>query len=704
MISASGFATTIAWYNWTAKKDLFDEDAQPIARMVNSINQVQRRPARKLLWHPVSDNETLFVGEAIRTSVNSEAIIQFLNSDTRIELEPDSAIILEESAGEIALNFLQGNLFVRSSGEAGEAQVRVRTGDRDIALNNSDLNLSRDSASGELDLQVLRGTAQVKSESGETLTLDINQSLTGRMIQVLSPEADATLYVDPQRRERVSFNWEPLPESFTVTLEAGPTRNSMRPVPGAVASGDQGELHAVLNPGRINYRLVARRELVQEPGAEADSTQELRSATLRAQVVAKTPPVLLEPEREQNITRPVNEPQVRFVWTNPAQFTKTVFEISPREDFEGAFQRPLEGQSDLRLEVRNNGTYYWRVAGILPGTNELVYSNASQFNMRLRDEVPSPNLLSPNDKERRPYDRFLDSGLLLTWSTVRDASSYQVVVSKLSPPPRDAEDRTPASTEVVKEVTELPEYRIRDLEPGRYTWTVSSINKDGRASMPEETRTFDLVALPVIPWAEGNPLEKDHYYITLRPTVDLFWETGVPGVSRWRVRIDELDSGLSELSPNFLVSQPRARAPLDHEGTYLAEVEGLNAQNEVIARSQSQTVRVVSAPLLPAPRFASDLPLEIEANNAGNARISWDPVDGAEKYVLSIISPDENEREIQFESQVAPLRGLMPGEYRVRLKSVDEHGRKGPESEERVLRVPATSDAPAPSLRGFKVQ
>jgi len=46
----------------------------------------------------------------------------------------------------------------------------------------------------------------------------------------------------------------------------------------------------------------------------------------------------------------------------------------------------------------------------------------------------------------------------------------------------------------------------------------------------------------------------------------------------------------------------------------------------------------------------------------------------------------------------------MPGDYKVSLKSIDQHGRPGPEGEERVLRVPATSDVRAPKLKGMKVK
>ncbi len=59
---------------------------------------------------------------------------------------------------------------------------------------------------------------------------------------------------------------------------------------------------------------------------------------------------------------------------------------------------------------------------------------------------------------------------------------------------------------------------------------------------------------------------------------------------------------------------------------------------------------------------------------------------------------------MNFNSQSGALSGLMPGEYKVSLRSVDSNGRPGPNGEERVLRVPAQSNVRAPKLKGMKVK
>src|SRR5688572_4937445 len=120
-VSLVGFAATTLWFG--ADRDDSNTGARrQVAVLVKAVNEVERRPEKRVIWQKVEETEPLYAGEAIRTSDISEASIRFIETGTQIELEPDSLIILEEQAGQLALNFLKGNLFVSVGGQ-GDLQI-----------------------------------------------------------------------------------------------------------------------------------------------------------------------------------------------------------------------------------------------------------------------------------------------------------------------------------------------------------------------------------------------------------------------------------------------------------------------------------------------------------------------------------------------------------------------------------------------------
>ena len=140
-------------------------------------------------------------------------------------------------------------------------------------------------------------------------------------------------------------------------------------------------------------------------------------------------------------------------------------------------------------------------------------------------------------------------------------------------------------------------------------------------------------------------------------------------------------------------------------GNYFIEVEAIDAKGFAIARTARRNVRILPAPLLPAPQFAEATPEEIKANGRGLASVGWKQVPGANQYIMLVTNPKTGKvKEYKFNDLNGRLRGLMPGEYNISLKSIDEHGRTGPAGEERVLRVPATSNMRAPKVKGLKVK
>jgi hypothetical protein len=720
-ISALGFALTFGWYSITDPAQNASRDSKPVARLISHLNEVQRKTVTQLIWQPITENDILYAGEAVRTGVNAEAAIEFLDSATRIDLDPDSAIVLEETtSGELALNFISGNLVVKSDGDSG-AQLKLKSGDQSISLSKSEVALGK-SGSNALDMQVLKGQAQVE-RNGQLVTLDKSKTLSGeKSLEILSPKPEDLLFVDVAAGEPVIFRWSPTDAQTdaqdTVSLESGSRRQDLVPVPGASTAGNTGTLKALLKPGRVYYRLVAR----------SPSGATRYSPVFKNTIFAKVPPRLLEPSEGSEVTVQPETPSVGFAWVNSIKFEKTFFEIGSDPKLTNiVFKKELGSQHNYSLDIKTPGRLYWRVSGLLKNGEQPLQSPIQTFVIKVVDRLAPPIPLLPLAGDKQIWEKSKDDGVTFEWTAVPKVSGYVLRVK-------------PGTTEIK---TRLTKVKVKGLNPGSFEWTVTAVLRDDptkpgasessdgapgpdgpkeKESKPSELRKFTLTQLPILQWAGPSPTAKEFYYVSLKPTLDLFWQKGAAPIDRYRVTVRRKDSDdiLTRTIP-----ATSAIVPLPADDTYLVYVEGLNSRLEVLARTEPREIKVMAAPLLPAPQFlatAADASggtasggtasggtasggSAIDASPAGSAALAWSLVNGANGYILSIEAPDKSKnRELRFEKAQAALRGLLPGEYKMTLKSVDQHGRHGPAGEPRILRVPATSQMPAPRLKGLKVK
>ncbi len=183
ILSSSGYFGTTYWYKTSQTKGFGSNLAskQPIALLQEALKGVQKKSTRKIIWEDVSKDASLFSGESLRTSPNSEAKILFLKPNTLIELEPDSLIVLEESPKGLKLDFLKGNLFIKNNkngpkGGSGQKLV-LKSGNNIIDVKNSSLSLSK-TKSGSVDLDVFEGSAAIKGKDGKIKSIDKTKSGT----------------------------------------------------------------------------------------------------------------------------------------------------------------------------------------------------------------------------------------------------------------------------------------------------------------------------------------------------------------------------------------------------------------------------------------------------------------------------------------------------------------------------------------------
>lgn len=437
-LSAACYYATEDWYRRTNVSIASTGRQEPIALLQELSNEVQRKPLTRVIWETISKDENLFAGEAIRTSDDAEAKILFLKSGTVIELEPDSLVVLEETDAGLSLDFLKGNLFVKTAGQAtpGTA-LTLKSGKSEINLQNADVSLSKKQGDS-VDVQVYGGTAQVR-QGGKTMTIDQAQSGTlsqqgmdvaKNQIQVTSPSPGEPVYIDSKKREPVRFQWEKLSADYRVYVERGTTRSKMVRNQGQSALGNTGQVAVTSVVGKFYWRLVA------EPSKP--NLPVLKSAVIPFSVVAKVPPLPLEPEHQAQLVIEASDPTVRIKWANPAKLKSLLVEVAEDPQLKkNLLQEPLNDKLNFKdLSLKKSGAYFWRLTGFMEikGKLQPVSSEVRTFQVQVGAELVPPQLRSPLAQQSLSYNQVLEKGLFLSWDPVPGIPAYQVIIEKVKPP------------------------------------------------------------------------------------------------------------------------------------------------------------------------------------------------------------------------------------------------------------------------------
>ena len=151
------------------------------------------------------------------------------------------------------------------------------------------------------------------------------------------------------------------------------------------------------------------------------------------------------------------------------------------------------------------------------------------------------------------------------------------------------------------------------------------------------------------------------------------------------------------------IKDTKAEATLEKPGRYIASLEAVDKEGNIIGSSQQRKISVAPLPLLAPPKL---IPLEgdLMAQSDGSATLQWEKIDDAKEYMLTISNNDGKElKTLKYKANSTALRNLMPGEYQLTLTAIDQHGRNSEGSTMRKLIVPDKSNLKAPTLKKIKV-
>lgn len=693
VVSVSCFAYTRYWYAAGRVKHV-SGDKVPVARLTEASNEVQRKEVKRVIWEVISRNEELYPGEAIRTMDKAEASIQ-LKSGTRIHLEPDSLVVLEQNENGLALDFLRGNLFVQAQSTGTADNLSLKTNAGEIKLNSAELSMSKD-ASGQVALEVHKGQAELK-QSGKTVALakdhaavlsDKGLQQSEERVQILSPHAGETVLLNVAQGERLEFTWKPLGPEYKVSVDVGASRGSLARLPDASADGPAGKLSLKYKPGKWFWRLHAQSSVAGKPA--------LASFTIPVVIQPKTPPALVEPASDALVVQLEPTQIQEFRWLNRHVYSSQLFELSTDPRFTKITKKEALTPETTTLQLTlPAGKYYWRVTGYLPvkGKTEGLASSPRALTLTASLELKAPNLLGPANFAQMSFAETQRAGVSLRWESAPNLKRVHVL----------AQRKTEGGWQTLVDAdSETTTTKLTDVRPGAYQWRVTTLDPKGGTGKASETFEFSVDDMPKVEWLQGDA-EEQYLFTTAEPTLVAQWKAPVGGATSYRVRLVSADEG-AETADWQTTSNTRLELKLKGEGKYNAFVEGLNARGVTVAASGPKAYVVKRLPLLPAPRWAEGTPPTLKSDGKGNLSLNWLQVDGAATYMM--ILKDEAGRVLEERASAQPratLNRLKPGQYQVELKSVDLYRRPSAVSEPRAVNVPNSSDIRAPKIKAMKV-
>ena len=367
LLSLSTLAITLWWYDLTLPKTKNIATGKPIAFVGSIVNDVLKRPADRLLWQKAETNEPLFNGEAIRTPADANAKILFEGSGRILDIEPGSLIVLQRSEGQIALELMEGAIQVakNQNAETNSTALVLKSESGQIDLSQASASLSKNAKTG-LSLEVLEGTASVKTKDGKNQVIktgesgQINQSGYDIKQQQIKLGKPAKLVEITDALEPVEFDWSGAPEKSTVGLWIGTKRSNMT----EILRTQNASAHQELNLNTKYFWKIALYDQQNQIIAESTTaTFETRLKISKEQIMASATPVF--PKQKTQIPADLFPHPVTFRWTDSVKDSKLTLVLSKSEDLsQPILSRQIVNEKSYNVPLEA-GKYFWQLTSVI---------------------------------------------------------------------------------------------------------------------------------------------------------------------------------------------------------------------------------------------------------------------------------------------------------------------------------------------------
>lgn len=493
--SSSVFAATWFWYQSTADTRSSNSNEKPLAYVGKVVEDIQRRPASRLLWQLVNSGEPLYNGEAIRTSERGEVRIQFVDSDRYLDLEPESLIVIKKSEGEIALDLMEGSLFVNAKtgaadGDAPGLVLNSANGKVDLSQASASLSKGRGDS---VDVQVLEGKASIKGSDGQSKDLTTREE-----VKILTPLPQKPVAMDAENPEAVPFQWQGFPPNSNITLWVGPSRKQLKPLMKAAPNANQ--LMASLPFGRHYWKLVA----TNPQGSVA-----AESAIYKTEVLARYAPTMVFPTADAEVPAVQTPYDMTFKWQKGDDTRQMTLELWADEQLKNKIStNTFTKEESFTAPGLKAGTYFWRMTTYFVDTEKPAIGKVQKFTIKPASQVNAkvefvPVQINFTMPEKDMVQYYVEKPRLgLSWKVdkTENVTAWRVKYHT------EEEDPALAQSFDVKEVQNT-QVQAPVAHPGRYIASIEALNKDGKVLGTTSSQILTVSPLPLLNAPSFTPAE-----------------------------------------------------------------------------------------------------------------------------------------------------------------------------------------------------
>lgn len=488
LLSAGCFAVTKYWYDSTDTSKKKNTGEKALAQVGRVSNEVLKKPPTRLLWQSVNTGDNLFNNETIRTSDRGEIRIQF-EDGKYIDLEPDSLVVLQQSKGEIALDLMEGSVFVnaKNTGKEGPGLV-LNSGNGKVDLRGA-ASLAKGKGN-EVDLQVLEGTATIKDKDGRSKEVSKGASsslgaagITEKFnLNIQSPEPQKPYYIDVDAEKPVAFKYEGLNQPLTVVVMAGVSRKELREWASTDKPGAK-EIRTKFPLGKYFWKLV-----VKDP---ATGQVKGETSVFKTEFLARYIPTMVFPTSNAEIPVERFPASIHFKWQKGDEATKITLEIAKDRNLQNKII-PIKAfltEDTFELPNLEQGEYYWRMTAWY--ANQPLAGKVQKFRI-IKLAKNEPVQIDWTLPETKLTQTFIDKPTLeLSWKPANrqeDIAGFRLTL----------QDEKSGADSALNFESKVPFYKAVIPSAGRYIASVEAFDKEGNVLGKSEPRTIAAVEVPLL--------------------------------------------------------------------------------------------------------------------------------------------------------------------------------------------------------------
>lgn len=409
---------------------------ESIAIVTSSQASHLRKNANNELWTELKVGDSLYLGDSIRTSVEGSLKITFLAKNQIVEIEPDSLLVLQESAGKLTLDVLEGKLLVQNAEQKSSFDFIIKQDDGFLT--------------------------EEKNDSTKKITLSL-------------PQEDQELFYTPQQKELVEFKWSEVPGS-KYEFWLGPSRKAIQKIKTISAN----QLSLPLIPGNYFWKV----------NPITMGKNKIESEVSKFKITQRNPPMPMAPNAGAYIKTKNLSEKVQFTWRVSFPYEKVEIEIFDDISKHKIVQKEsLKNTNQFLSDNLFPGTYYWQLKGFPDEQSEPVTSALLTFTIEQRQKLNLP--LAWSDQTETNQFFIGDSPVInLNWSSIQHPAfkAFKIKLTKLG-------DLASSST---IEIAKDNKFYKRLNESGRYIASIEALDDEGEKIATLPARSFEIRPMPLL--------------------------------------------------------------------------------------------------------------------------------------------------------------------------------------------------------------